>query len=111
MRGEISPMIAKASTSTRPKLRSKRAEIAELLVGVQFLRHKTAGEAGFRSRIGRQMARRGAVRGGDKASRLAKHGEPRNTAIAADLGRCGGRSAHRGQRERIVNPPSRRRPS
>ena len=49
-------MIAKASTSTRPKLRWKPAEIAEYLPGVPVLGRKTAGGAGFRSRMGRRIA-------------------------------------------------------
>src|ERR1700733_7805012 len=47
MRGEISPMIAKASTSTQPKLRSKRAEIAEFLPACKFLDAKPLAKPDF----------------------------------------------------------------
>lgn len=52
MRGEISPMIAEASTSTRPKWASQGAKSAEFLSRSAFSGGKTAAAGQFLSRIG-----------------------------------------------------------
>jgi hypothetical protein len=51
MRGEISPMIAEASTATEPKRASEPAKSAEFLAGLQSARHKTAENGQIFSRI------------------------------------------------------------
>jgi hypothetical protein len=52
MRGEISPMIAEASTSTQPKWALEGAKSAEFFRRAALFRAETAAAGQFLSRIG-----------------------------------------------------------
>jgi hypothetical protein len=84
MRGEISPMIAEASTSTHPKWASRGAKSAEFLPPPPVSGAKTAAAGQFLSRMGGQLLVGGSRSGSDKARRLEGLGGRQKRAVQGD---------------------------